>query len=154
MRVSSFCGASLVTGCKIIAIMDLIFGGTSFATSITAKETLQGGDIPGNILEIVAAGLLLWGTLKNKSAPVLAYLIIEALVIFSDVVVFVVLAVSGALLAGGEPEQDVKGSALIGVAVFTAIAVLISIYLWIVVYSFYRQLKEGGSSSAPPIYKA
>merc|ERR1719322_1048117 len=60
-------------------------------------------------MQIVAAGLLLWGTLKNKSAPVLAYLIIEALAIFSNVVVFVVLAVSGALLAGGEPEQDVKG---------------------------------------------
>ena len=47
----------------------------------------------------------------------------QGLAIFWDVVVFVVLTVSGALLAGGEPEQDVTGSALIGVAVFTAIAV-------------------------------
>ena len=38
-------------------------------------------------------------------------------------VVFVVLTVSGALLKRGTPEQDVLGSALIGAAVFTAIAI-------------------------------
>jgi len=148
------CGCSLKTGCKIIAILGLIFGGIGFITSILAWETLNGADIFGNILEIVAASLLLWGTLNNKYIPVLAYLIIQVGSIFSELVVFVILTVSGALMAGGNQEQAVEGTALIGAAVYVAIVILISIYLWIVVYSFYRQLKEGGSSSAPPIYKA
>jgi len=149
------CGCSLEKGSTVIAILGLIFGGTSFITSILAFEILKGADIFGNILAIVAAGLLLWGTLKNKTPPVLAYLILQALSLFSDVVVLVLLTVAGAVMAaGGEPAKVVVGSAFIAAAVVAAIFILISIYLWIVVYSFYRQLKEGGSASAPPIYKA
>merc|ERR1712117_296669 len=111
MRVSSCCcGCSLETGCKIIAILGLIFGGIGFITSILAWETLNGADIFGNILEIVAASLLLWGTLKNKYIPVLAYLIIQVGSIFSELVVFVILTVSGALMAGGNQEQAVEGT--------------------------------------------
>ena len=42
------------------------------------------------------------------------------------------------------------GAALIVFGVFLAIDLSIDIYLWIVVYSFYRQLKGGNVDSAPP----
>ena len=45
---------------------------------------------------------------------------------------------------------SVTGTALIVFGVFLAIDLAIDIYLWIVVYSFYRQLKGGNVDSAPP----
>ena len=66
---------------------------------------------------------------KNKYIPVLAYLIIQVGSIFSDVVVFVILTVSGALMAGGNQEQAVEGTALIGAAVFVAIVICKSVNL-------------------------
>ena len=60
MRVSTCCcGCSLETGCKIIAILGLIFGGTGLVTACV-KDGYE-GLIASNILSIVAAGLLLWG---------------------------------------------------------------------------------------------
>ena len=57
MRVSSFCCVcSLETGCKVIAILGLILGGLGFITAEPAK-------IISSLLAILAAALLLWGTL-------------------------------------------------------------------------------------------
>ena len=50
-------------------------------------------------------------------------------------------------------DVSVTGAALIVFGVFLAIDLSIDIYLWIVVYSFYRQLKGGNVDSAPPAYK-
>ena len=61
MRVSSCCcGCSLEKGCKIIAWVGLILGGIAF---IVACLRIDGAEIASNILEIVAAGLLLYGIL-------------------------------------------------------------------------------------------
>ena len=53
----------------------------------------------------------------------------------------------------GDDMHRVIGAALIVFGVFLAIDLSIDIYLWIVVYSFYRQLKGGNVDSAPPAYK-
>ena len=71
MRVSScFCGCSLEEGCKITVILGLVLGGIRFILACVtiagaefASNTIDGAEIASNILEIVAAGLLLYGTL-------------------------------------------------------------------------------------------
>ena len=61
-RVTQFCccGCNLEKGCIIIAILGLIIQG-----SILIFESIEAnaGGIIGSILSIVAAALLLWGTL-------------------------------------------------------------------------------------------
>ena len=60
-RVSSCCcGCSLEEGCKISVIVGLILGFIRFSL---ACNTTDGVEIASNILGIVAAGLLLFGTL-------------------------------------------------------------------------------------------
>ena len=64
MRVSTCCcGCSLEQGCKIIAILGLVFGGLGF---INACINVEVGDIVSNILGLVAYSLLLWGTLYDN----------------------------------------------------------------------------------------
>ena len=64
MRVSTCCcGCSLEQGCKIIAIVGLVFGGLAF---VLACVNVDVGDIVGSILGLVAQGLLLWGTLYDN----------------------------------------------------------------------------------------
>jgi len=177
MSVSSCCcGCSLEKGCKIIAILGLVFGTIGLNAAVinwnrefpefpsypqfpelpTVLYSL--GQIPiiyllsivGNILGIIAAGVLLWGTLKKKDAPVLAYLIIQALSMITIVLV-IGLAVLTSFLYNGSTAFDSSISPhyklvciiAIVIAVTFAIALGINVYFWNVVYSFYRQLKPG-----------
>ena len=68
MRVSTCCcGCSLETGCKIIAILGLIFGGLELIAGIVAIVRLTYYSylviVIHGVLYIIAAGLLLLGTL-------------------------------------------------------------------------------------------
>ena len=120
---------------------------------------------------------------KKTDTPVLAYLVIQALSTIVKLVAVVILLAGGAALLSqegvaenewGQSELEthgarniinnnvninvggdvgVTGAALIVFGVFLAIDLAIDIYLWIVVYSFYRQLKGGNVDSAPPAYK-
>ena len=67
MRVSTCCcGCSLETGCKIIAILGLIFGGLELIAGIVAMVRLTNSFLViviHGVLYIIAAGLLLLGTL-------------------------------------------------------------------------------------------
>ena len=67
MRVSTCCcGCSLETGCKIIAILGLIFGGLELIAGIVAMVRLTFSFLViviHGVLYIIAAGLLLLGTL-------------------------------------------------------------------------------------------
>ena len=67
MRVSTCCcGCSLETGCKIIAILGLIFGGLELIAGIDGIVRLTYGYLViviHGVLYIIAAGLLLLGTL-------------------------------------------------------------------------------------------
>ena len=69
MRVSTCCcGCSLELGCKIIAVLGLIGGGLGFLGALGVKnggaaQVVGAAYIAQGILVIVAAGLLLWGTL-------------------------------------------------------------------------------------------
>jgi len=181
MLRSCCCGcATLETGCKIIAILGLIFETILFLVACIQRDAASG---IGSVLGIVAAGLLLWGTEKKTDTPVLAYLVIQALSTLVKLVAVIVLVAGGAALLSvseegvAEKQWDqselethgarninivnnnvyvagavsVTGTALIVFGVFLAIDLAIDIYLWIVVYSFYRQLKGGVDS--PPAYK-
>ena len=70
MRVSTCCcGCSLELGCKIIAILGLIFGGLELIPGIVDSDllvivpVLVHAIVIHGVLYIIAAGLLLWGTL-------------------------------------------------------------------------------------------
>merc|ERR1712038_1543110 len=143
---------SLETGCLIIAIMELILEVILFLIGCIEAEAAS---VIGGLLGIVAAGLLLWGTLQKKPTPVLAYLTIEGLSTIGYIMLFVVMQTVGAYRwRHGELCLPLVCAPIVVFIVVAAIALGILLYLWIVVYSFYRQLKEGGSPSAPPIYKA
>ena len=64
MRVSTCCcGCSLEQGCKIIAILGLVFGGLGLIYDCVNTDV---GGIVSNILGLIAYGLLLWGTLYDN----------------------------------------------------------------------------------------
>ena len=69
MRVSTCCcGCSLETGCKIIAILGLIYGGLELIAGILGIVKLRPTYpflviVIHGVLYIIAAGLLLLGTL-------------------------------------------------------------------------------------------
>ena len=64
MRVSTCCcGCSLEQGCKIIAIVGLVFGGLGF---VLLCVKLDLGVIVSSIIGLVAYSLLLWGTLYDN----------------------------------------------------------------------------------------
>ena len=67
MRVSTCCcGCSLETGCKIIAILGLIFGGFELIAGIFGMVRFGNSFliiVIHGVLYIIAAGLLLLGTL-------------------------------------------------------------------------------------------
>ena len=73
------CCCSLEQGCKIIAIVGLVFGGLAFVLACVNADVgyiygsskafaynVQLGSIVGIILGLVAQGLLLWGTLYDN----------------------------------------------------------------------------------------
>ena len=59
------CGFSLETGCKILAIMGLIGGGIGLAQGVIGLVVDASGIIKilSNLAMVIAAALLLWGTL-------------------------------------------------------------------------------------------
>ena len=65
-RVSQCCcGCSLETGCKILAILGLIFGGLGLIQSIASLSSEASNilEIVSNAFYILASAMLLYGTL-------------------------------------------------------------------------------------------
>ena len=65
-RVSQCCcGCSLETGCKILAILGLIFGGLGLIQSIASLSAEASNilEIVSNAFYILASAMLLYGTL-------------------------------------------------------------------------------------------
>ena len=59
------CGCSLETGCKILAILGLIFGGLGLIQSIASLNAEASNilEIVSNAFYILASAMLLYGTL-------------------------------------------------------------------------------------------
>jgi len=163
---------SLEKGCKILAIIGLIGGGIGLAQGIIGLVVSASGIIRilSSITYVVASALLLWGTLKRKTTPVLAYLIFQAISVVL-MAIFIVIILVSSLVAGSVAADDLAqgkyeldgsdgnysnedAANTARTATITAViisaniyggAIALSIYFWIVVYSFFRELKEGGA---------
>merc|ERR1712122_23807 len=116
--------------------------------------------------------MLLYGTLKRQTTPILAYLVLEALSMLVMAILIILmligLGVAGSAaadeIADGKYELDgsdgnlsnedaakiAQTATTVVIVVFALIyglALLLSIYFWIVVYSFFKELKEGGAGN-------
>jgi len=145
------CVFRLETGVAVIAIIGLIFGGIEFITGC-ALGVVGLPLVLVSLLRIVSCCLLLWGTLEKKHVPILAYLIIQAPIMIISIVIFVLWCTGSIAVLTLDLPTDWTIVILV-ILLVSAIILGYFIYLWAVVYNFYRQLKEGGSPSAPPIYK-
>jgi len=148
--------------------MGLIGGGIGLAQGIIGLVVDASGIIRilCNITYIVASALLLWGTLKRKATPVLAYLIFQAISVVLMAILIVVVLVSSLVVGSAAADEiaqgkyeldgsdgnysnedaaDIARTATIGAGTIYGAAIALSIYFWVVVYSFFRELKEGGA---------
>ena len=102
----------------------------------------------GLIFEIVVFGVLLVGAMKNNSIMVLVHLVLLFILIKLHVIaVIVVTAIEVPLYTVSEGMRDASFPLevfLTGIIV-TIVAVAFYIYGWVVTFSFYQELKTGGS---------
>jgi len=164
-RVSQCCcGCSLQTGCKILAILGLIFGGIGLFRCVVDIDAEASTilEIVSHAFYILASAMLLYGTLKRQTTPILAYLVVQALCMLIMAILIILLLIGMVVaiptaadeIAADDDDltkEDAAKIATVILVVFTAIyalALLLSIYFWSVVYSFFKELKEGGAGNS------
>ena len=141
------CGCSLETGCKIIAILGLIFGGIGLSFSVIGLAAFAGDAFfilmfMSHLCYIVASAMLLYGALESKATPVLAYLIAEALSIIMAAIQIVLGLI---VLASVYVANNATAAFFVACMVISGLVMMLNIYFWIVVYSFFKELKEEGA---------
>merc|ERR1719245_2897223 len=95
-RVSQCCcGCSLQTGCKILAILGLIFGGIGLFRCVVDIDAEASTilEIVCHAFYILASAMLLYGTLKRQTTPILVYLVVQALcmLIMAILIIFLLI---------------------------------------------------------------
>merc|ERR1712020_396556 len=115
--------------------------------------------VVSNAFYILASAMLLYGTLKRRTTPILAYLVLEALsmLIMAILIIFILIGLGEAGSAAAdeiaEGKYELDGSdgnlsnedaakiaktattvAIVVAAIIYGLALSLSIYFWIVVY--------------------
>ena len=130
------CGCSLETGCKIIAILGLIFGGIGLSFSVIGLAAFAGDAFfilmfMSHLCYIVASAMLLYGALERKATPVLAYLIAEAL----SIIMAAIQIVRGliVLVAAVYVANNATAAFFFACMVISGLVMMLNIYFWFVV---------------------
>ena len=151
------CCVPLRTGSIILGIIGILSGAGFLLKGYTDWYYIIDG-----LLQIVAYGVLLFGAIKNNKTAVLVHLVASAINIVLSIVLGIVAIVRIDTLA---PElanhcqsilEELRQMGLDceqfkAVVISTTAATfigsgLISVYFWICIYSFYKELKKGGNN--------
>ena len=135
------------TGVKIMAILEIIAGLKSFGLDCLVSEhyDLIGTTIPICLGSVSAGSCILYGAIKNNITAIFAGLIILPIV-FCVVVIALIIA----MIVFGPALAMYLDVTIIGFGVYPYFTLLImyyilfaihNVYSWLVVLSFYRQLK-------------
>ena len=120
------------------------------------------------IFNIVPCAALLLGAIKNNQPALLFYLVMEAISVILGIIFGVIDVAAASAILPTELEDncsqlnininsnsldcdEVKGGVIGILAATFWISVLLNMYFWACVYSFYKELKSGGGNTA---YKA
>ena len=146
MTLSKCCGCvDLRTGAMIIAILEIIGG-----FSILGKSPILWDNVVTCIMCVASGACLLFGAIKYNWTATLVNLVFSAIGIALWIVVlimfFVAVGVTGGQVSGYQAEGFATWSIITGVLLVAVI--ILQIYFWVCVYSFYRQLKSGNISSS------
>ena len=127
------CCLDLRIGCLIIGVLQILGGLGNF------KPPLEWYTIITAIVNIVAGACLLFGAIKYNPIGTLINLITTAIaVIFVFIVAIMAFVVAGAL---GSHSDEFLVYIIAGAVYLVAVA--IEIYLWLCIFSFYKELKSG-----------
>ena len=131
LKKCCFC-VDLRIGAIVIAILDIVGGITAFVTDYGKPEA----NFVAGVVSIIAGLCLLFGSIKYHETSTLVYLVLHMLSI-------VLYAISMFVLVG-----VASGTALAAVLIPHTVGIfctqiIIYIYFWSCVFSFYRGLKSG-----------
>ena len=152
------CCVPLRTGSLILAILGVLGGILSFATSRGDWSSIIQG-----IFYLLSYGFLLFGAIKYNEKALLVCLVLTAVSIVLGVV-FCIIAIANIETIAPQLANNCAAmiddlnklgmtcdqfkSTTIGIVAGIFIgASLVSVYFWICNYSFYKQLKEEGGAS-------
>ncbi len=136
------CGCTLATGCIILGSISLFFAALGLISSIAQ---LNWPNIAWPLFSTIMNVLLIYGSHYRRSPFILAYLIyytIQTVLICVGLIVGVILNIVPDVI-----EDEVLSSVLWIALGSAALLLPLQIYLNIVVYSFFRELKEGENGS-------
>ena len=137
MALDKFCCCiELRIGCIIWAIVDLISNFCLFSTVNISPDIYV--ITSGNVIGTISCCCLLYGAVKNNWIAVLVYLVLDMLKIVFYLICAVYMLDSAG--AAGAPADF-----LISVGVVITISVLIFLYFWSCVFSFFKKLQEGSA---------
>ena len=153
------CCVDLRTGAIIIAIIGIVGGFVNLGSGHDWRH------ICFLILQLVASGCLLYGAIQCEKIPTIIYLVfqmISIVLIAIIIILFIVAIVIGpeacqktlkTLKAAPEDPEQACRAAIVVLEVYIflyAVALALSTYFWICVYSFMKRLN--GEHSSPPMY--
>ncbi|XP_046634311.1 uncharacterized protein LOC124313432 isoform X1 [Daphnia pulicaria] len=153
VRVNHWCcGSSLQTGTKILGWLGLIGG---FLQMLRFAMMMPDCDYPEtNICIGVLVGLVVWNAVtilvlfsahkNSRPSLMLPWLICKAVLILVGIGLGLFLSIYG---------MQVNQLVTFGIVFFFAFGSALGIYFWLVVYSYYQQLKEELSSSKKDKFK-
>ncbi|XP_046634312.1 uncharacterized protein LOC124313432 isoform X2 [Daphnia pulicaria] len=144
------CGFSLQTGTKILGWLYLI-GGFLLMFRIAMmmpyhpETNILIGAMVGSVVWIAVNILVLFSAHKNsRPSLILPWLICKAVLILVGIGLGLFLSIYG---------MQVNQLVTFGIVFFFAFGSALGIYFWLVVYSYYQQLKEELSSSKKDKFK-
>ena len=153
------CCVPLRTGSIILAILGLLGGIGTFATS----KGFWGSYILG-VVYLVAYGALLFGAIKNNDKAVLINLVFTGIIMVLTVILGIIVIASIGIFAPGLENNcaaiaswlrqnqitcdQFKGTTIGRAAGIFFVSALINGYFWLCNYSFYKELKGGNANPA------
>ena len=144
------CCVELRTGAITIAILGFV------AAFVNLAAGLGWHNVCFLILRFVASGLLLYGAHKREKVPTIIYLVLDMIsqVLIAIITILDIVAISDDSIAAclsPDVTEDACFAAMEVIAFYIAIyagAFSLSIYFWICIFSFLKELEGATSSSS------
>ena len=139
------CCVPLRIGCMIIACVELVLA-LLYIWMITGYQGRPGsaGYVVPLLIEILVWGLLLFGAIANNETAVLVHLIILAIVLVMNGIILIIYISGLVVVCTGYGWTGYWCTVFILTGLIFLVLIALKIYFFIVILSFYQQLKGGG----------
>ena len=138
------CCIDLRAGCIIIAILGIIASSGWFAYNSKDDNGSYYVVVSGSVLGLIGNICLLFGAIMTNKIAVAVYLALELIHLVLSFVFSILLFVAAGLGAGSSTStvSNAASSTFLVAGIMALIILLISIYLWLCVFSFFLKIKR------------